>query len=65
MGSEQRDKSSRVLELYQTLLTGKTINKSDAAQVYGVNPRSIQRDIDAIRNFLAYQNAKSCCIQTI
>lgn len=65
MVSEQRDKSSRVLELYQTLLTGKTINKSDAAQVYGVNPRSIQRDIDAIRNFLAEQNAKSGCIQTI
>ena len=49
-------KSSRVLELYQEFLSGRAVNKQQAAERYGVDLRSIQRDIDAVRNFLAEQN---------
>lgn len=48
-------KSGRVLELYRMLLTGKTIHAQETAEYYGVNLRSIRRDIEAIREFLADQ----------
>lgn len=48
-------KTTRVLELYQDFLAGKFINKQEAAERYHVNDRSIQRDIDSIRNFLSEQ----------
>lgn len=44
-------KVSRVLGLYSQLLAGQTIKKAAAAQQYGVNERSIQRDIEDIRAF--------------
>ena len=44
-------KVSRVLGLYSQLLSGQTIKKAAAAQQYGVNERSIQRDIEDIRAF--------------
>ena len=44
-------KVSRVLGLYSQLLDGQTIKKAAAAQQYGVNERSIQRDIEDIRAF--------------
>lgn len=53
---EKLDKSSRVLELYQDFLSGKAVNKQQTAERYGVDLRSVQRDIDAVRNFLAEQN---------
>ena len=46
----KEDKVSRVLALYSQLLGGRTIQKA-AAQQYGVNERSIQRDIEDIRAF--------------
>lgn len=51
-------KMTRVLELYQDFLSGKLINKQQAAEQYHVNVRSIQRDIDSIRDFLSEQCAK-------
>ena len=51
-------KTTRVLELYQDFLSGKLINKQEAAEQYYVNVRSIQRDIDSIRDFLSEQCAK-------
>ena len=51
-------KTTRVLELYQDFLSGKLINKQQAAEQYHVNVRSIQRDIDSIRDFLSEQCAK-------
>lgn len=48
----QGTKSNRVLEIYQMLLDGKTVSKAVLAKQYGVDIRSIQRDIDAIRDFL-------------
>jgi predicted DNA-binding transcriptional regulator YafY len=46
------DKIQRVLGIYTKLMNGYLINKAEEAQNYGVNERSIQRDIDDIRNFL-------------
>lgn len=44
-------KHNRILEIYHRLLSGEVIDKQKAAEEYGVNPRSIQRDIDSIRDF--------------
>lgn len=50
---EPNRKHDRVLEIYSRLLSGEIIRKQDLADGYGVTPRSIQRDIDAIRDFYA------------
>ena len=49
---EKGDKTIRILQLYAKLADGYIINKSAESANYGVNERSIQRDIDDIRNFL-------------
>lgn len=46
------DKIERVLQLYAKLTDGYVIRKEEEALRFGVNKRSIQRDIDDIRNFL-------------
>ena len=45
-------KVDRTLGIYTRLLGGYSVNKAEEAQRYGVNERTIQRDIDDIRNFL-------------
>lgn len=55
MDNERNGKIDRVLELYTKLLNGEVINKVIEAQNYGVNERSIQRDIEDIRNFMDLQ----------
>ena len=45
-------KIQRILGIYTRLLNGYLVNKAEEAQNYGVNERTIQRDIDDIRNFL-------------
>lgn len=52
MDDSKNDKIERVLSIYNSLINGEVVNKSDAARRYGVNERSIQRDLDDIRNFL-------------
>lgn len=49
---ERMAKEQRILDIYSRLCEGKTINKEEEAWKYGVNERSIQRDIDDIRAFL-------------
>ena len=49
---EKGDKIVRVLQIYAKLADGYIVSKSEEARNYGVNERSIQRDIDDIRNFL-------------
>jgi predicted DNA-binding transcriptional regulator YafY len=44
-------KYDRVLDLYTRLLAGEIVRKSDFAAEYGVHEKSIQRDLDDIRNF--------------
>lgn len=58
-------KSSRVLELYQLFQSGASINKQEFAERYGINVRSVQRDIDTIRDFLANQSINHGSIQSI
>ena len=65
MPIDASSKSNRILELYKELMEGKVINKADAAERYGVGLRSIQRDLDSIRNFLAEQTASNGVIQSI
>ena len=48
----KESKNQRTLDLYVRLCEGKTINKATEASRFGVDERSIQRDIDDIRSFL-------------
>jgi len=45
------DRIARVLSIYTKLLDGEIVNKAIEARNYGVNERTIQRDIDDIRSF--------------
>lgn len=53
MENVNSSKINRILDLYTKLMNGYLINKSDEAVRYGVSERSIQRDIDDIRNYLS------------
>lgn len=46
-------KNDRMLDIYTRLLNGETVNKSEAAVRYGVNEKTIQRDVDDIRDFFS------------
>lgn len=61
----QGSKSSRVLEIYQMLLEGRDVVKQDLVARYGVDARSIQRDINVIRNFLAEETTRCGVIRSI
>lgn len=56
---ESTRKHDRVLEIYSRLLSGEIIRKQDLADEYKVTPRSIQRDIDSIRDFYANRIGKN------
>lgn len=51
--AEKLSKNLRILDLYQRLCAGKVIRKAEEAQRFGIDQRSVQRDIDDIRSFLA------------
>lgn len=57
--NRKRSKNSRVLDLYQRLCDGKVIRKSEEAARFGIDERSVQRDIDDIRAFLGERAAES------
>ena len=59
MENFKRDKIERVLGIYTKLLNGHVIDKSAESVNYGVNERSIQRDIDDIRNYLEEDGERS------
>lgn len=46
-------KVERIIKLYSCLLEGKVIKKKEEAERFGVNQRTVQRDIDDIRMYLA------------
>ncbi|MCR5686264.1 MAG: WYL domain-containing protein, partial [Lachnospiraceae bacterium] len=50
--SDNIEKTNRVLGIYTRLINGGLINKAEEAVRYHVAERSIQRDIDNIRNYL-------------
>ena len=59
------DKTARVLHIYAKLADGYVVNKSEEAQAYGVNERSIQRDIDDIRSFLDADSDRTGVVNTV
>lgn len=65
MDNERNGKIDRVLELYTKLLNGEVINKISEAQNYGVNERSIQRDIEDIRNFMEVQSVEAGFLNSV
>ena len=50
--STGKDKVGRILTIYSKLMNGAIVNKAEEATNFAVNERSIQRDIDDIRNYL-------------
>lgn len=54
----RHSKNSRTLSIYIRLCAGKLINKAEEANRFGVDERSIQRDIDDIRAFLEDQKTE-------
>lgn len=55
---ESQYKSDRLLEMYSMLNEGQVLNKAALAQHYNVSPRSIQRDIETLRNHFAERHLK-------
>ncbi|MDP4146645.1 MAG: WYL domain-containing protein [Bacillota bacterium] len=51
--NENDNKANRILTIYDRLRKGYVINKKEIASEFGVNVRTIQRDFDDIRNYLA------------
>ena len=59
--AEAKDNASgkeRLLDIYARLEEGRGISKKREAERYGVSPRSLQRDLDTIRAFIAGRNAE-------
>ncbi len=56
MSGNKKSKNYRVLDIYHRLCEGHTVIKSAEAITHGVDERSIQRDIDDIRDFLDEQH---------
>lgn len=52
MSKEPMDKANRILYIYSKLLQGQILKKSKLAEQTGVNEKTIQRDLNDIRNFL-------------
>lgn len=51
--ADKQHKNTRTLDMYVRFCEGKSINKREESKRFGVDERSIQRDIDDIRAFLA------------
>lgn len=58
MENESTGKMERVLGIYSRLMKGHVINKAEEACRYGVDKRTIQRDINQIRIFLAEEGGE-------
>ncbi len=65
MGKSKSSKIERVLGIYTKLKNGHLVSKAEEAVNYGVNERSIQRDIDDIRNYLEDDGEKVGCINSV
>lgn len=58
-------KHLRILRLYTRLLDGEVINKSEEAERYGINERSVQRDIDDLRLFFEEEASDGGELRTV
>ena len=48
-------KINRILSIYQRLIKGDILNKEQLALEFGVSDKSIQRDIENLKNYLGEQ----------
>lgn len=51
--TNHHSKNSRILDMYERLCAGKVLTKSEEALRFHIDERSVQRDIDDIRAYLA------------
>lgn len=56
MESLPENKAVRLLEIYTHLIKGDVLSKTELATQYHISRRSIQRDMEALRTFIANQN---------
>ena len=63
--STQKEKVNRILSIYHRLLQGKVIYKLEEAERYDVSVRSIQRDIDDIRDYMVKEAEYTGVVNTI
>lgn len=62
---ENTDKVERVLGIYTKLMNGSLVNKATEAINYNVNERTIQRDIDDIRNYLEQRGVEDGIVNSV
>lgn len=65
MENIKSDKIERVLAIYTKLMNGYLVSKAEESVNYCVNERSIQRDIDDIRNYLELDCERVGCINSV
>lgn len=53
MSKEKCSKINRILMIYEKLIKGEVVHKKQLAKLFGVNEKSIQRDIEDIRAYLS------------
>ncbi len=53
----------RILALYRMLLCGRPLIKKELAVQYGVSEKSVQRDIECLRNFIAETEPEDTCLR--
>ena len=58
-------KVERILGIYTKLMDGCLVRKAEEAARYGVDMRSIQRDIDDIRNFLEMETEHTGLVNAV
>lgn len=58
MNEDRFGKTGRILAIYTKLINGQLVQKTEEAVHFGVNAKSIQRDLEDIRIFLAEQSAQ-------
>ncbi len=61
----EKDKIRRVLSLYAKLTAGGILNKAEEAAAFGVTERSIQRDLEDIRQYLGGEAGASGVLNTV
>ena len=65
MENIKKDNIERVLGIYTKIMNGYLTNKAEESANYGVNERSIQRDINNIRNYLEADDERVGCINSV
>lgn len=55
---EKKKKEERVLDIFLRLSEGRCLNKAELVHEYGIDDRTFQRDVSALRNTLAEYAAK-------